>query len=192
MNPSYTSRYRRLAPPFWLSLLCLIALACSASVLGVDVIPEASGAQGGGGQLPRCLNNMTNSSLLAKYVTYLSTYANVTRAFDPCKYSTDVLNLFVAKLEDAELTGDVPSAPLPQDYVTRNLDFVSPTQAEWNEMLAAKLAHIFVIEVRKAVPWRLADYSSEALNALFNVCRYDCTHIVLDYSPRVAWNVLQQ
>src|SRR5437870_71189 len=74
----------------------------------------------------------------------------------------------------------------------RNLYFVIPTPAEWNEMLAAKLAHIFVLEVRKAVPWRLADYSSEALNALFNVCRYDCTHIVLDYSPRVAWNVLQQ
>ena len=42
------------------------------------------------------------------------------------------------------------------------------------------------------MPWRLADYSSEALKTLFDVCRYDCTYIVLDYSPRVAWNVLQQ
>src|SRR5262245_51656015 len=59
-------------------------------------------------------------------------------------------------------------------------------------MLAAKLAHIFVLEVRRAVPWRLASYSSEDLKALFNVCRYDCTHVVLDHSPRVAWDVLKQ
>src|SRR5713101_6987186 len=96
--------FRSLGSRVWRSLLCLIAIACSVSVLGVDVVPEASGAQGGGGQLPRCLQNMTNSSRLTDYVTYLSTYANVTRAFDPCKYSTDVLNLFIAKLEDAELT----------------------------------------------------------------------------------------
>jgi hypothetical protein len=122
---------------------------------------------------------------------------------NPCKISTAILSWFFTKLEAAEQTGMPPSAPLPDAFSSTSTDSYVAGGAQSDEILGAKLAHIFYIEVRNRVPWRLADYGSADLKRIFTLCKWPhpCTHdsivdfaaqYVLDYSPAAAWGVLQQ
>ncbi len=95
------------------------------------------------------------------------------------------------------------SAPLPDGFSTTSTDSYVPGGTRSDEILGAKLAHVFWVEVRNKVPWRLASFGSADLKRIFTLCKWPhpCRHdaivdfaaqYVLDHSPRVAWSVLQQ
>jgi hypothetical protein len=175
--------------------------------------PAAAAAKGGGGKggvgFPSCLGSMLGRPALAPYVGYMTTNANVMSAFKPCNFPADALAWFIAKLEAAALTGEIPAAPAPASLATRlpNVTAIVLTDDEGNESIGAKLAQIFYVEVARKVPWRLADYGSTDLATLFNLLKYYRSgdtiargdtygsyqmYYVADYSPEEAWNVLQQ
>lgn len=182
--------------PLALAVLVLVGLA-----------PDARAARGDHSKLPRCLESMQRSPALADYAAYLTSHANVLSAFRPCQFPTAVLEAFVEKLETAELTGVAPSAPLPAAYLAKQTDqsWLNLTEAEGFEVVSAKLAHIFFVEIRGLVPWMLADYDDSALDSLFDVCKQlGCSferknkstgfvvQHVLDHSPREAWDLLDE
>jgi hypothetical protein len=120
---------------------------------------------------------------------------------NPCKLSTGVLTAFYAKLELAEQTNAPPTAPLPPAFSATSTDSYVSGGTSTNEILGAKLAHIFFLEVRTKVPWRIASYGSADLKQVFTLCKWPhpCNHdavtdfaaqFVLDHSPNVAWSVL--
>jgi len=149
-------------------------------------------AQGFG--LPSCIAEMKSRPALDPYVAYLQEHKNVKRAFDPCNESDAVINLFITKLEQAELTNLPPTAPVPAAYLTKqpDINLVNITQAETNEIRGANLAHIFYIEVNRLVPWRIYNYPKKELTKLFDFQLLPGSQNVLNHSPREAWDVLQR
>jgi len=181
----------------WVLVLAALVLLGAAS--------PALAARGGNANLPRCLQSMEGSTALVDYVTYLNAHSNVLSAFSPCRYPAEVLSSFVSKLERAEISGEAPSAALPAAYLTKKLNQngLNITEAEGIEIVSAKLAHIFFLEVRGLVPWLLADYDDAALDSLFDVCRQlGCSfsrknktvgfHLqyLVDHSPLETWSLL--
>jgi hypothetical protein len=178
--------------PFTLSVLLLASLSSS----------DAAGPTAA--KLPRCLQTMTKRSRLAPYVDYLRARPNVLRAFNPCQLQPSVLGWFLTKLEEAESSGSPPAAPVPQAYLAMdpNTTYVPVTAAEAYEIMGAKLARIFFVEVRRRVPWSIAAYGDADLATLFNVCESfaaGCSlrsygaamEYVVDHSPRVVWDVVR-
>ncbi len=177
---------------------CDAGTVTTASSGGAAVTKQTSSPK-----LPRCLQAMTTHPLLADYAAYIAAHANVQQAMNPCKVSTSILSWFYAKLEEAEQAGMPPSAPLPDGFSTTSTDSYVPGGTGSDEILGAKLAHVFWVEVRSKVPWRLASFGSADLKRIFTLCKWPhpCRHdaivdfaaqYVLDHSPRVAWSVLQQ
>ena len=177
---------------------CDAGTVTTASSGGAAVTKQTSSPK-----LPRCLQAMTTHPLLADYAAYIAANANVQQAMNPCKVSTSILSWFYAKLEEAEQAGMPPSAPLPDGFSTTSTDSYVPGGTQSDEILGAKLAHVFWVEVRNKVPWRLASFGSADLKRIFTLCKWPhpCRHdaivdfaaqYVLDHSPRVAWTVLQQ
>jgi len=183
------------------------ALALAALVL-LGLPPQAHAARGGHSKLPRCLQSMESSIALTDYATYLKSHSNVLSAFSPCRFPTEVLDLFVSKLETAETTGEVPSAALPAAYFTKETgrSWLNISSSEGFEIVSAKLAHILFLEVRGLVPWLLADYDDAALDSLFDVCKqlgcsfrrknktigFHLQYLVVDHSPLETWTLLNE
>lgn len=190
---------------------CVRRCATDAARVAPEAMMRAVGAAATNGgattkqapKLPRCLQPMTTRPLLADYAAYIAAHANVQQAMNPCKMSTSILNWFFAKLEEAEQTGQAPSAPLPDGFSATSLTSYVAGGTQSDEILGAKLAHVLWIEVRNKVPWRLASWGSADLKRIFTLCKWPhpCRHdaivdfgaqYVLDHSPRVAWSVVQQ
>ena len=167
----------------------------------------AAGIKGGASTLPSCLKPLDEKITLVKYANYFRDHSNVARAMNPCKIKQEVLQEFFNKLEEAENTGLVPDAPLPDEYFTTDTSIDSSISggAQSAKILGAKLAHILYIEVNQLVPWRLHNYENEDIVDLFRVCNVNfiCdtsaaetgwfhAQNVIDHSPRVAWTVLEQ
>ena len=153
--------------------------------------------------LPQCLSSMTTKPALAPYVAYLTAHGNVVQAINPCKLAAGVRESFISKLEQAEVDGQPPTAPLPDQWFSIDRDATRTVQggSQTEEILGAKLAHMLYVEVHQLVPWRLHDYGSADLSRLVKPCKLPpawCSNTspsfmvqdVLDHSPRETWGIM--
>jgi hypothetical protein len=154
--------------------------------------------------LPQCLSSMTTKPALAPYVAYLTAHTNVVQAINPCKLAPKVRASFIIKMEQAEVDGQPPTAPLPDAWSSIDRDATNTVQggAQTEEILGAKLAHMLYVEVHQLVPWRLHNYGSVDLIRLVTPCKLPsawCSNTapsfmvqdVLDHSPRETWSVVK-
>lgn len=152
----------------------------------------------------KCSLAFPSEPVLAPYVEMLAENPKISQAAGLCGATNSFQQLFWDKLKLTEETGTAPDNPIPVSF--HNLApkeyFIDIAPAEAEQMQAAYLAHALWIDQSGMLPWKLADYQPEELNALFNPLnhfwewkpaeeKYEIGYL-LDHSPAMALSIAQE